>query len=427
MSNASNSSTEHHERLNSWDELVETEGFCALPWVHLYASTQGKVTPCCLAPWEDDLALGDLNKQSHTEIWNGTPMKEIRSRMLHGIKDARCWQCHQNESLGLRSKRQTSNALYGHRKDWVLETKDDGTVINAKPIYWDIRISNLCNFKCRICGHHSSSKWFEDAKALGETSFPESLHYSIGDFNGFMKDMEYAFEEVEEIYFAGGEPLIMEEHYIILEKLMAKGRKDVKLRYATNFSVTKFKHWDVFGLWQNFDTVFLHTSLDGFGKRGEFQRTGQKWDEVLIERERLRKVAPHVEFMISPTVSIFNVMHLPDAHKIWVETGFVGIDDVIPHTLKNPAEYSIQTLTPKLKDGVERKIKSHINWLQSNSDPSLQKLDIVIGEYEGILRFMHAKNDTESRDNLRAKTQQLDALRNENAQEIFPELLELLS
>ncbi|GAB5538263.1 MAG: hypothetical protein Salg2KO_03660 [Salibacteraceae bacterium] len=186
-------------RLTTWETLTQSEAFCVLPWVHLYASTQGKVTPCCLAPWEEDLVLGDLNMQSHFEIWNGAPMKEIRSRMLHGIKDARCWQCHQNESVGLRSKRQTSNSLYAHRQDWVHETKDDGTVINAKPIYWDIRISNLCNFKCRICGHHSSSKWYEDAKALGETSFPEALHYSIADFDGFMHDMDQAFEEVEEI------------------------------------------------------------------------------------------------------------------------------------------------------------------------------------------------------------------------------------
>ncbi|GAB5538264.1 MAG: hypothetical protein Salg2KO_03670 [Salibacteraceae bacterium] len=219
----------------------------------------------------------------------------------------------------------------------------------------------------------------------------------------------------------------MEEHYHILEKLIAKGRSNVKLRYATNFSVTKFKQWDAFELWQNFDTVFLHASLDGYGKRGEFQRTGQVWENVPRERERLRKIAPHVQFMISPTVSIFNVMHLPDAHKHWVETGFVCVDDVIPHTLKNPEEYSIQTLTADLKKRAENKIKAHINWLEFRRDVSLHKLDIVIDEYEGILRFMNANDQNKQLNQFQARTTKLDELRQESTSNIIPELSSILA
>lgn len=414
------------KRLTDWASLEASDGFCTLPWVHLYVSTQGKVTPCCISPWEEELVMGDLNKQPLDAIWNGKPMEELRSKMLRGEKDQRCWQCHENESLGLRSKRQTSNYLYEHRFDWIKETSNSGKVKNAKPIYWDIRISNLCNFKCRICNHHSSSKLFEEAKVLGTAAFPEAVHYSLEDFTGFMRDLEPAFEEVEEIYFAGGEPLIMEQHYHILEKLIKQGRRDVKLRYATNFSITRFKQWDVFELWKNFDTVFIHASLDGSHARGEFQRAGQRWSKVVEERERLRETAPHVNFMISPTVSIFNIMHLPDFHHEWVEKGLVVVDDLIPHTLKSPAEYNIQVLSKQMKEKVAATYQRHVEWLHTFENQGLEKLHIVIKEFESIIHYMNAEDRSELLNDFREKTAQLDAMRGENTTDSLPELREIL-
>lgn len=414
------------KRLKGWTDLESSDGFCMLPWVHLYTSTQGKVTPCCLAPWEDELAMGDLNQQSLTEIWNGKPMNDLRAKMLKGEKDKRCWQCHENEAIGLRSKRQLSNFLYQHKYDWVEETNDKGQVKNSKPIYWDIRISNLCNFKCRICSHYSSSKLFEEAKELGTAAFPEAIHYSLNDFDGFMHDLEPAFNEVEEIYFAGGEPLIMEEHYQILEKLISKGQTNVKLRYSTNFSTTKFKNWDVFELWKNFDQVFIHSSLDGSHQHGEYQRSGQKWDKVLSERQRLRDVAPHVQFMISPTVSVFNVLEIPVFHKELVESGFVIVDDFIPQALKNPIEFNIQILSKSTKQEAQKLFEEHLEWLQNFNNNGLQKLHIVIAEFKAIVDYMNAEDKSEHFASFKEKTASVDRIRKENSIEFLPHLKDLL-
>ena len=391
-----------------------------LPWVHLYISPAGKVNPCCISSWEDD--VGDVNESSIEEIWNGKKMKKVRSRMLRDLKIKGCWQCYENERLGLRSNRQVSNFCYSHKMDWVESTKGNGYAPESKPIYWDLRITNLCNFKCRICNHHSSSKLYDEAVKLGTTAYPTRVHYSMKDFDRVMGQLNPIIPDIEEIYFAGGEPLIMDEHYHILNLLIDNNKTNVKLRYATNFSTSRFKGRDVFKLWNAFDEVYLHTSLDGSGKRGEYQRKGQVWKDVISERKRLKEVCPHVQFMISPTVSIFNAIHLPDFHREWVDLDFIKVDDLIPNALKNPPEYNIRVLPGMLKKSVEKKYLNHIEWLKSFSPEKYVKLEIVINEYKSVLNYMNAEDQSHLIPDFINKCNQLDEWRNEDTASVFPEL-----
>lgn len=404
------------------ESMDKSEAFCMMPWVHLYISQFGTVVPCCVTPWDLDQALGNVNEQPIEEIWNGPEMKKLRAKMLRDKKDKRCWQCYENESNGLKSHRMVANFCYDDKLDWVASTKASGYAPDSKPVYWDIRISNLCNFKCRVCGHHSSTKWFDDAKELNETSFETSLHYSMDEFEDILDQLENYVPDVEEVYFAGGEPMLMDEHYRILDILKKHNRFDVKLRYSTNFSVTDFKGRDVFKDWKQFKDVNLHASLDGTDNRGELQRSGQQWDIALENRKRLLKECPHVDFLITSTLSVFNVLHLPDFHKEWVEQNLIYVDDFMPHTLKNPEIYNIKMLPPKMKQQVKDRYAEHLAWLRTFSVENHVKLDYVINEFENCLTHMNSEDYTHLIPQFLEKTKRLDELRNENTLETFPEL-----
>ncbi|HHG83751.1 MAG TPA: twitch domain-containing radical SAM protein [Bacteroidetes bacterium] len=438
-------------KIRSLEDVHLSQAFCMKPWVHLFVSHFGTVVPCCLTSWEKDQALGDVNKQSIEEIWQGPEMQAFRRKMLRDQPDARCHQCYQNEKLGLRSARKVVNFLYADQLDWVNATARSGFAPDAKPIYWDIRFSNLCNFRCRICGHHSSSNWFDDAKAMGQVSHETRVNHGVESFDDLLGQLEVVIPDLQELYFAGGEPLIMEEHYKLLKHLLKRGKTDVRLRYNTNFSQTHYKGQDVFDLWNEFEDVFVHASLDGEGKRGEFQRKGQDWNQVLENRRRMREKCPQVDFLLTPTISIFNVLHLPDFHRNWTESGLIHLDECMPHTLKQPAAYSLRVLPPPLKAEVATKLQAHIDWIvaraKTNPPPPPPavgnrlkerlsmikaphvtghiKLDMAINEFRKCINFMNSGDDTHLLPEFRALSAQLDTLREENTQETFPELAPL--
>lgn len=396
-----------------------------LPWVHLYISQFGTIAPCCVTPWEEDKAFGNVNKQSINSIWNGGEIQAMRANMLKDKKDDRCWQCYENEACGIRSHRKIANWRYAHRFDWVKSTKANGFALESKPIYLDIRISNLCNFKCRICGHNSSSKWFDDAKALGELAYDQALDYSIEDIDDVLNQLVEFTEDIEEIVFAGGEPVLMEEHYKVLDFLKKQGRQDVQLRYITNFSETFFRGRDIFDEWKEFTDVNVHASLDGIGKRGELQRKGQNWNQTLQNRERMLKELPDTTFMVQPTISVFNVLHIPDFHKEWVEKGLVQVDSLMPHTLKHPNEFCIKVLPPEFKEKVASKYQEHLEWLAA-SGASGDQYDIVYQEYEHTISFMMSEDWTHLQSKFKERCDKLDELRKESTAEVCPELAPLL-
>ena len=413
-------------KIKETSDVAKSQSFCMIPWVHLYLNTQGKVTPCCISPWSEEIELGDINKKPLDTIWNDAPMKKLRSNMLKDKKNAGCWQCYLNEENGLKSKRLLSNQLYQHKFDWVKSTQKNGFAPDSKPIYWDIRISNLCNFKCRICGHHSSSKLYDEAKELGTLSFDERVHYSINDLDDVLEQLDPYFSELEEIYFAGGEPLIMPEHYRILDLLIRKGKKDIKLRYATNFTQHEFKGKSIFELWNQFEDVYVYASLDGSYKRGEYQRKGQNWKNVLENKKRLTKECPHVKFLITPTISVFNIQHLPSFHKEWVTLGLIEADDMMPHVLKNPDIYDIRILPSSIKKRVEKDYTEHLIWLNSFNEKGLLKLEMVKQEFESCIQYMWSKDQSQLQEKFKANCEKLDKMRKERTLDVFPELSEIL-
>lgn len=397
--------------------------FCMMPWVHFHVTQLGTVTPCCQAPWQQEQAFGNINLESIETIWNGEAMAGFRKNMLKGRADTRCESCYQKEKQGFTSLRQITNKNYQHKTEIVSSTRADGKVPHAKPVYFDIRFSNVCNLRCRICGPWSSSSWHNDAVALGmkDAKIP-AITTAIQDEEAFFKQFGQVVHGLEELYFAGGEPLVMEQHYRILNLLIEQGKTDVKLVYNTNFSSFDFKQVNVLDLWKKFSRVSIAASLDASGSRGELLRKNLNWKQAEANRIRLMKELPQAEFMVSPTLNAYNLMHLPNFHRDWVERGLIGVEDFIPTLLIKPKELAIGGLPIKYrKEALEHYIR-HIEWMNSQKIIKPEKFEHMHKQFQNVISVLK-KSEKENRSpELLNSMEALDKLRNEKTMEVFPEL-----
>jgi sulfatase maturation enzyme AslB (radical SAM superfamily) len=222
---------------------------------------------------------------------------------------------------------------------------------------------------------------------------------------------------VEQIYFAGGEPLMMAEHYNILDELERRGRFDVRLIYNTNFTQTKLKDRTVFDYWRKFDSVAVGASLDGMGPRAEYIRKGTDWDTVERNRMQMLEVCPRVDFYVSPTLSIMNALHLPDFHRSWVDQGFIRPQDLNVNILQDPAYLRIDIAPIKYKQRIRQAYEEHLSWLRPQ-DP-LQRATVG---FESAINFMMATDNSALLPKFWSKTLELDGIRKENILEVIPEL-----
>jgi sulfatase maturation enzyme AslB (radical SAM superfamily) len=361
------------------------------------------------------------------EIWNTEKMRDLRLAMLNGKKHSNCHKCYQQESYGLDSTRTASNRWYNkHIPDITNNTnKETGYNDDFKLLYWDFRFSNLCNFKCRMCGSFLSSKWYDDdIKIFGGSNLPTALvnvnDYSKKDVNEYIEGF---IRDVEEIYFAGGEPLIMDEHYMILNRLIELGNLDVRLRYNTNLSNLQFKNHDLLELWKPFkerhgNNVSIFASIDGFGAVGEYIRKGTVWPT--IEKNIHTILSNGINFHVSATTLIYNAYHIPDLVDKFVQLGIPYHCIQLNNVLTSPLYYHMNILPIEHKDKIKRKLYDHLNTIPDVYRGSFKN------KYDSIINFLYETPDNV--ENLRVTfkmmTTKLDKGRGDDFHSVCPELSE---
>jgi len=395
--------------------LTESKTFCIYPWTHLHAYPTGEAYPCCHA--EMKYPVGNCRKNTLEEIWQDTPMQQLRQDMLNETPNPACGRCYEQEDHGFFSGRKSANKHHGHHVKKLEETPFEMT-------YWDIRFSNLCNLKCRSCGHIFSSQWYQDQAKIAGGNWKDRntvLNYAGRTELDMWQQLEPHLDYVEQIYFAGGEPLLMEEHYNILDELVRRGKFDVRLIYNTNFTHTDLKGKSVFEYWKQFKSVAVGASLDAMGSRAEYIRKGTNWAVVEQNRRDMIEVCPQVDFYISPTLSIMNVLHLPQFHRAWVEQGLLRPQDLNVNILQDPAHYRIDIAPDKYKEKLTVHYRDHIEWLTDVSDP----LGRATQGFQSAMQFMNATDNTQLIDTFWRKTYELDNIRRENILDIIPELAAL--
>jgi len=389
------------------------DNFCIVPWIHLNPEPSGVVKPCCAYFEEGDYP--NLKNMTLEEIWNCDSQKTIRKSFLNNEIPKGCSSCSQREESYNHSLRMAMNDRFGHHIEYAKNnTREDGHFETFQLYYWDFRFSNICNFKCRMCGHGCSSQWYEESFEFFKGFIGNKPKILDKDYYGkdLMTYVDQFIDSVEEIYFAGGEPLLMTEHYRILDMLIEKERFDVFLRYNTNLSTLKYKTYDMIEIWKKFDKVEIFASLDGYGDNAEYSRNGTEWPRV--EKNLKALLDSKLEIRISVTVNIFNIFHIPDL-LLYLSNMNVNLRTVIPTILSYPSYYRISVLTDDLKKQVKEKFETSIESFPEHQRNRVSEL------YDGILVVLNQPSNEQDIKQFYNLTNRFDKSRNENIVEVVPE------
>jgi radical SAM protein with 4Fe4S-binding SPASM domain len=399
---------------------------CPIPWMHLAFEPSGKVIPCCLTSVHNYFA-GDLTTQSIDEIWNSDNMKQLRKQMINGVKPDVCRKCFEREAVTGESSRIHHERYFPDVIERIPEiTLEDGTCTEMKLKYWDFRFSNLCNFKCRSCCARYSSSWVPDAKKLGLINEQEKVWYiqSVNEranFDFLAEQVKY----VEKIYFAGGEPLLMDEHWQILDMLTENKRFDVTLNYNTNCSTLTHNNKNVIDYWKQWDfgKIEIWASIDEIGERAELIRSGTVWSKV---EENLKELTKYDNIIVKPgiTVGAWNVSRLPEIITYLNELGVLReklyYSNFFINLIEHPTYYHVHILPADTRKDIVNKLESFILDYNTNYNTNITNLFThIIHELKKPQSF----NDTKRFVSL---TDKLDNIRDEDLYKIIPEMQVLL-
>ena len=346
--------------------------------------------------------------------------------MLEGKPQSFCNDCHTLEELGAQSYRQIVNADYKSELNRLEQTDPSGFLTNNDIIYLDIRFSNICNLKCRSCNPDSSNSWYEDYKHVHPDSPAGKKTYQVTvDSKTIFSDIEKRLPSIQKIYFAGGEPLLDENHYLLLEKLIELGRTDVLLSYNTNLSRLSFSKWNVLQLWQKFQFVRIGASLDSIGPSLELIRKGSNWREIQANISQIQELTPHVVLQIYPTVSVMNCFKMTELIDYFLKQDFFKTTQQFEINLLNDPDYlNICILNTDEIDQLEKKYDGYISSVRTRAEPGI--INHLEAELKRVIKFARHQSLNHLRKAFKKYTFTLDQLRSERTVEVVPELLSVL-
>ena len=451
------------------EELTGSPSFCVLPWIHLATRPNGDMRICCVANASGadsgDYTVGLVKMEdgkpanfSHdlpTEAFNNDYMKSVRKTMLAGEVPASCLKCYKEEEEGIASKRIWETGTWHLQEqidiqELIRETEEDGTV-PYKLQYLDLRLGHTCNLKCIMCSPHDSSMWVPEHKKV----FPifkselikKQMDWDIDEFNNKWhenpKFWEQVFDQIpniKQLYFAGGEPLLIKEHKMFLEEIIKRGYADkISLRYNTNGILVND---EIIEIWEQFKKVKVGISLDGIGDRVHYIRYPTDWSVVEENLWRLEKTSDKIQPNIALAVQILNIKHVPDFIKWKVRSGFkklnfdtnaagqvAGGGLVGVHLLWIPTWLSLRVLPKEDKLEIRERFAELQQWLWDNYTQDAEfweKNPYGWKRWEGILDWMDAEDHTNLLPDFREYIATMDRQRGTNFKSTFPELAHLL-
>jgi len=385
---------------------------CILPYVHLYAQADGEMKPCCIADGFDEPL--NLKTMSIDDAFNSSQMKQLRKDMEEGKRNSVCDVCYKREDKTGHSPRVDS---FNKHTEWTKPKVKEDFSVPSDFQHIDIRFSNLCNFKCRMCNHLFSSNWYEDSTKLwgpgGKTT------KVIKTTDNIVEQLIPHLSKVRSFYFAGGEPLIMPEHFKVLNYLHetlpvikcfttdTRYRKirDLTIHYNTNLSVLKFEEKSLIDIWKGFRQIFLSISCDGIGEVGEYQRTGfltekfQKNLEIIKKYFKPQNVEKHTTggmlYNFQYTTTIMNVYHIFDfIEYMFKNNNITDTSQIDFYYAWSPNEYALNNLSKDEK-------KKVIDFLNENvtkySEKTKQEIQSMIDFIDYDENSTHDQNDVISK------------------------------
>jgi len=335
---------------------------CMLPWVSIETSPIGTARPCCLAVGEITHADGSkysLKENTLEEIYHSDYMQDLRKDFLAGNKPKTCRRCWEEEAAGRQSKRVNSRIRLKEYYDSI-----DWANTNPNQLWFiDLKLGNICNLKCRICGSWSSSKWVnEEIDYVSELKDRKNhLAYTFlqqgawpRESPDFWTNLKTLLPNIKYFEFTGGEPFLIEQHFELLRYAVETGdSQHIEIHYNTNGTVFP----EQADLWSNFKHVEIAFSIDNIGDRFEYERYGAKWSEVQDNIEKFVSMRSNkISTQLCTTMNIQNVYYLPEICD-WIETQ--TFDHVYFNMLHDPHQMNIGRMTTAAQSLVIDRLTSH--------------------------------------------------------------------
>jgi len=393
---------------------IPHEKFCVLPWISLEASPIGTVRPCCLAEEEiidDQGRKFDLNSADLGQVQTSLYMQDLRKAFLDQQQPSTCRKCWNEERAGRTSKRMHTLDRLKHI------VTDEQWSEDAKPLkFLDLKLGNICNLKCRICGSWSSSTFAaEELQYLPNEEKKSSFHYTMLRRGAWPRENPQFWQQIDDIVdhisyieFTGGEPFMIQEHFQLLQSIVDRGiAGGVEIHYNTNGTQCP-EHAE--SIWQHFKTVEIAFSIDDVAERFEYQRTNADWTEVNANIQKFRELRDRwpgkIQLQVCSTVNVFNVMYLEDLAN-WID--LQEFDFMYWNMMHEAYYFSIGSLPDAAKLKIKRRLES------------AQVTESHRGEFQRICDFMDRGASLDG-DILRSKVRDLDFRRGQDLRNHHPEL-----
>jgi hypothetical protein len=458
-------------KIGHWQNVIKEKTgsptFCVLPWTHFATRPNGDMRLCCSANasgagTDHEVGLvknekgvpANFGKETPMSAWNNEYMKDVRLTMLEGKIPASCQKCYKEESKGVASKRIWETAYWTldgvDLEELVKQTEEDGT-IPEKLVYLDLRLGHTCNLKCVMCSPHDSSLWVQDHKKIYPLLKHDALKNQMGwdqqSFNNywhenpdFWKEMYAQIPNLKQVYFAGGEPLLIKEHKTFLEEIIRQGYADkILIRYNTNGLLIDDS---IIELWKKFKKVKVGFSIDALGDRNYYIRYPSEWSKIEKNLHILDNTPSNIEVSIATAIQILNIKHLPEFAKWKIQQNFkkVNFENVTGgiqagggifnmHLLYIPTFLSIRCLPLEDKAEVRKLFGELANWLYVNyrQDEDFWKINPYGWKrWQAVLDFMDAEDHTHLLPAFKEYIETLDPIRKTHFKEYFPELAHIL-
>jgi MoaA/NifB/PqqE/SkfB family radical SAM enzyme len=375
---------------------------CILPFINLEARTDGTMAVCCImqesAKKEDGTEFNLSNGDTLSDVKNSKWLKELQQKFLNNEKLDACRNCWHEEQAGIQSKRLRENFYWGEE-----------FIPNTKAL--DLKLGNICNSKCRICSSFASSQWAAEELKINPQNENAKKFNKQGMWpksnENFWRDIDSHLKDIEKLEFFGGEPLMIERHYEILERCVELGiANNISLSYNTNGSI--FPE-DKISLWEQFKKVEIFVSIDDVSKRFEYIRFPGNFTEVIANLGHFSKLNPDIfSIGIFQTISIFNIMHMTELTE-FIKSHFNNID------IHYNMVFTPDHISPKV---LPKRIKEKITLRYQNS-----KLDHV----NNTLKFMNGEQYSKDEYiNFLIQTKQIDKFRKEQFDKVFPDLFKFI-
>lgn len=400
---------------------------CTAPWTNFQLDVNGAVRPCCKFEQPNKASkyqFPNLKEASIDEIWKSDTFVQLRKDFLAGEKPVECRACWEEESSGAKSYRQSMDF-----RSKIDEDYDFNDIQPETPFSLDLKLSNVCNLKCRICGPVASSLWLKEymedpnLSSKFDDYLYENRHYFLK--NKLTQDpanretFQKWLPHLQLIELTGGEPLLSTENIEVLELCHESGySKDIRLLLVTNGTIFKPK---LTAVMEGFQSVIVNFSIDDIGARFEYQRYPGNWENSnkVIERY-LSECSDKFEFHCHSTVSVYNVFYLPELIDWFIDKSRIRPWSLIFNILYYNRNMSIQVLPDSAKAAVRKKLRAYMAQMDS-------EFEYIRKSLEDVINYMDS-GDIKERESLWSsfllQNKERDQFREQTYYKVFPEFVD---